>query len=249
VTVHRAAAQGFERGAAVYERARPSYPPEAVDHVVSVLGLAPGRTLVDLGAGTGKFTRLLTPSGARIVAVEPVAAMRALLASTVPDVEAVDGTAEAIPLGDGEADAVVAAQAFHWFATEAALADIARVLRPGGGLALVWNVRDRASPLVRDTDAVLDRYRGDTPSHATGAWRAAFERTDGFTPLEERRFANPQRIDRQGFVDRFLSVSIIAALDDAEQQRAATDLGALVAGLDEPFEIPQHTVVYSCSTR
>src|SRR5204863_4913380 len=117
------------------DRGRPSYPPAAVDHVVATLGITPGRRVLDIGAGTGKFTELLLPTGAAIVAVEPVAEMRAKVAA-LPGVEVHDGTGEALPLPDTSVDAVTVAQAFHWFDPAAALAEMARVLRPEGGLAL-----------------------------------------------------------------------------------------------------------------
>jgi ubiquinone/menaquinone biosynthesis C-methylase UbiE len=114
-TIHTTAAQGFSHAANAYERGRPDYPDEAVKLLVSFLGLGPGKLVVEPGAGTGKFTRLLVPSQSRIIAVEPVAEMRLKLSQLLPEVEALDGTAEAIPLPDGSVDAVVAAQAFHWF--------------------------------------------------------------------------------------------------------------------------------------
>ena len=113
--IRAAAAEGFQQGAEAYEASRPSYPPDAVAHILEVTGLGPGRRVLDLAAGTGKLTRLLVPSGADVVAVEPVAAMRETLTRALPDVEALDGTAEAIPLGDASVDAVTVAQAFHWF--------------------------------------------------------------------------------------------------------------------------------------
>ena len=151
------AARGFQAGAEAYERGRPGYPTDAVDALTDALGVGPGATVVDLAAGTGKLTRLLVPSGATVIAIEPVDAMRRTLAAMLPRVPVVAGTAESMPLRDGSAGAVVAAQAFHWFDGEAALAEIHRVLAPGGRLGLVWNVRrvpahelEPASPAVAD---------------------------------------------------------------------------------------------------
>ena len=128
-------------GAARYERGRPGYPASAVEHIVSKLGLRPGRTVLDLAAGTGKLTRLLGPSGATVIAVEPVAEMRKALAELVPGVRAFDGTAERILLGDSTVDAVTVAQAFHWFDAVAARREFTRVVRPHGLIAIWWNSR------------------------------------------------------------------------------------------------------------
>ena len=148
-------AHGFDNNADAYERARPSYPAEAVAHVVGHGGIGPGRRVLDLAAGTGKLTRLLVPTGADVVAVEPVAAMRDQLVAAVPGVEVRDGTAEALPLPDASVDAVTVAQAFHWFEPGPALAEVARVLRPGGHLFLLWNARDRDVAWVRDYGELL----------------------------------------------------------------------------------------------
>jgi SAM-dependent methyltransferase len=159
------AALGFDANAGAYEAARPSYPAEAVAHIVGHGGIGPGRRVLDLAAGTGKLTRLLVPTGAEVVAVEPVAGMRARLAASLGEaVEVLDGTAEAIPLGDAEVDAVTVAQAFHWFEPQLALAEMARVLRPGGHLFLVWNTRDRAVDWVRQFgDLLVDGPDAERP--------------------------------------------------------------------------------------
>src|SRR5207247_3916719 len=126
--IHRAARVGFQVGARQYERGRPDYPGTAVRALVEHLRIGPGSVVLDLAAGTGKLTRQLAPAGPRLVAVEPVEAMRATLARTVPGVWAVGGRAEAIPLAGGSVDAAVVAQAFHWFDPDAALAELHRVL-------------------------------------------------------------------------------------------------------------------------
>ncbi|MBI3690304.1 MAG: class I SAM-dependent methyltransferase, partial [Mycolicibacterium aromaticivorans] len=128
----------FGSEAAAYERGRPSYPPEAIDWL-----LPPGaRDVLDLGAGTGKLTTRLVERGLDVVAVDPLAEMLELLSSALPDTPALLGTAEQIPLPDNSVDAVLVAQAWHWFDPEQAVAEVARVLRPGGRLGLVWNARD-----------------------------------------------------------------------------------------------------------
>lgn len=223
----RASAAGYSRSAAAYQRGRPGYPPAAVDCLAARLRLGQGRTVVDLAAGTGKLTRPLIATGAEVVAVEPVAEMRAVLPAGA---RAVDGTAEAMPLATASADAVVVAQAFHWFDGDAALAEIHRVLRPGCALALVWNRRRMDEPVNQAIEELIAPHRGHTSTFHTGAWRAAFERTRLFGPLEERVFPNEQFLDADGFVDRIASVSFIAALDEKERTKVLRAARAVAGG-------------------
>jgi SAM-dependent methyltransferase len=221
--VHRAAADGFARSAEAYETGRPGYPAAALEQ----LRLSPGLRVLDLAAGTGKLTRALVASGARVTAVEPVAEMRATLPD---DVEALDGTAEAIPLDDGAVGLVTVAQAFHWFDGAAALAEIHRVLRPGGRLALLWNRRLEDDPVNRAIEAIVEPYRAGTPTHRGDAWRAAFERTTLFGPLEEHVFPNEQVLDEDGLAARIRSISFIACLPELERVRVLVRARALTEG-------------------
>jgi SAM-dependent methyltransferase len=141
----------FGSEAAAYERGRPSYPPEAIDWL-----LPPGaRDVLDLGAGTGKLTTRLVERGLKVVAVDPLAEMLELLSSALPDTPALLGTAEQIPLPDNSVDAVLVAQAWHWFDPQRAVAEVARVLRPGGRLGLVWNARDERLGWVKDLGRII----------------------------------------------------------------------------------------------
>jgi SAM-dependent methyltransferase len=237
--IHPAAALGFGRAAGAYERGRPGYPSDALIWLGKRLELAPGRTVLDLAAGTGTLTRALLTTGAEVVAVEPVAEMRSALPA---EARVLDGTAEAIPLGDATADAVTVAQAFHWFDGPAALAEIHRVLRPGCALALVWNRRDESAPVNRSIDALLAPHRSDTPSHGGDAWRAAFaERAELFGPLEEERFANRQTLDAHGMADRIGSISFVASLPAGERAEVLAAARALAAS--GPVTIPYRTEV------
>jgi SAM-dependent methyltransferase len=222
--LHRAASKGFARCAAAYERGRPGYAAAAVEFLATSLRLGPGRYVVDLAAGTGKLTRPLLATGAEVVAVEPVAEMRAALPAGA---RAVDGTAEATPLPTASADAVAVAQAFHWFDGDAALAEIHRVLRPGGALALVWNRRRMDDPLNQAIEELIAPHRGHTSSFRTGAWRVAFDRSKLFGPLDERVFRNDQFLDADGLADRVASVSFIAALDEKERTKVLRAARAL----------------------
>lgn len=216
--------RGFDRAADTYERGRPGYPVAAIAHLARVLHLGRSTTVVDLASGTGKFTRALAPLGAARVAVEPVAGMRRVFTRAVPDVPVLPGAAEAIPLPPGFADAVVVAQAFHWFRPRPALAEIARVLRPRGGLALVWNIRDESVGWSHRLTEIMDRYRYShrIPRSRSRRWRPAFDRTDSpFGPLHERVFPHVQRAARETFVSRVLSVSVVAVLPSPERRRVA----------------------------
>ncbi len=141
--VHEAAAQGFQASADAYERGRPDYPLEAIEFLFRHKVLKEGSAILDLGAGTGKLTRLLIPYTPALVAVEPSSAMRRKLLDLNLAVKVAGGTAEKIPLPDRSVDGVVCAQSFHWFKGTAALKEVHRVLRPGGYLALLWNVQER----------------------------------------------------------------------------------------------------------
>jgi SAM-dependent methyltransferase len=225
--VHEAAAEGFARGAGAYERGRPSYPPEALSWLAQQLGIAPGTRVLDLAAGTGKLTRLLAATGASVLAVEPVAEMRSALAELVPGVDVGAGTAEAIPLPDASVDAVVVAQAFHWFASDPALAEIARVLTPTGRLGLVWNRRDLTLPLQAAISEIIEPHRGSTPSFMTGNWREAFEHTRLFVPTAECQVPYEQAPTIDQLIDRVLSVSFIASLSPAVRDDVQSKVRAL----------------------
>jgi MOSC domain-containing protein YiiM/SAM-dependent methyltransferase len=256
-TIHPAAARGFEAGADIYERARPDYPSDAVQTIVERLDLRPGRTVLELGAGTGKLTRLLVPSGARIVALEPVAGMRAKLATIVGDgdgVEIVDGTAEAIPLPAASVDAVVVAQAFHWFDAIRALSEIHRVLRPGGRLLLAWNRRDESVPWVRGMGDRIRTLAGDEPQVWDDEWRASLRRCALFEPWETASFRHAQALTRAGVLDRVASVSFVAAAEPSAQAEVLADVEALLrddpdtAGL-EVIQLPYDTEVMWATRR
>ena len=249
--IHAQAAVGFGRAADAYERGRPDYPAEAIAHLLAVLNVTASSRVVELGAGTGKFTTHLTASGAHVVAVEPVPNMRARLSARLPSVQVLDGTAEAIPLADHSVDVVVAAQAFHWFAADRALAEISRVLKPGGGLGLIWNVRDEALLWVRKLTAILDPHEAGTPRYRTLEWKAAFRQSDQLSPLESQAFPHVQQLTPSALVDRVASISFIAAMPEAErahvlaQVRALLETDPALAGR-EHFEMPYETRTYWC---
>ncbi|MGO9886414.1 MAG: class I SAM-dependent methyltransferase [Solirubrobacteraceae bacterium] len=246
MNVHREAARGFEQGADAYERGRPGYSGEVVEWLVEELELVPGRTVLDVAAGTGKLTRELVGSGATVIAVEPVAGMRAVLERLVPEATALAGTAEALPIADGGVDAIVVAQAFHWFDGPAAVAEFHRVLALGGRFALVWNRRRVDQPLHRAVKEIIDPYRRDAPSHYHGEWRPSITAGGLFSPIAELEVPTEQILDADAFVDRFSSVSFIAALPDDERESVIRRLRALSAdGGDAPLRLGYHTEAYA----
>ena len=215
IEVHAAASVGFERAAEAYERGRPSFPDEAISHVSASLDLGPAVRLLELGPGTGKCTRLLTPTGAVVIGVEPVDAMRRTLAALVPSCRVVGGVAEALPFVDGAFGGAVAAQVFHWLDGGRAVPELARVLAKGSRVALLWNVRHEDHAWVRELSGVFEPFRGDTPAHRTRSWRRAFDASSAFDPLELTSFPYEHLTTRDGVVDRISSISFIAALDAA----------------------------------
>jgi SAM-dependent methyltransferase len=229
--------RGFETAGERYERGRPEYPTEAIDRLVADLGLTAGSgtRVLDIGAGTGKLTRPLLARGLAVIAVEPVEGMRAMLERRAPEADIRAGQAEALPLGAGEVDAVVAGQAFHWFASATALGEFARVLRPGGRLGLMWNRRDHAQPLHAEIERLIAPYRSAAPRLATDAWRDAFTAEAPFELAAERRMTHTQTLDADGLVDRILSVSFIAALPEPERETIAARVRELATA--PPIEL------------
>ncbi len=185
--------------------------------------------MLELGAGTGKLTRLLVSTFGRVVAVEPAEAMRRLLAAFCPEAEVLVGSGEDIPLADASVDAVFAAEAFHWFDGERALAEIARVLRPRGALVVMWNLpAGPTEPSIAAVEHLLEE-RGpsrdelgvdpldlNTSRYASGEWRRALAASP-FDELQEARLPNPQTLDREGLVAFFASMGWIADLPDADR--------------------------------
>lgn len=225
MAVHRHA-RSFDAVAEAYERGRPTFPAVIVDHLVAALDLRPGRSVVDVAAGTGKLTRALTSTGAEVLAVEPMAGMRQVFAREVPGVTVLDGTAEMLPLSDDRVDAVTVAQAFHWFHPQAALQEMDRVLRPGGRVALLWNVRDEDDELEAAATAIIHRHRDGTPSHRGLDLDAALA-TSPFVEVDVLEHAWVDEVDEDAFVDRFLSVSFVATLDPGTSAAVEAALRAL----------------------
>jgi SAM-dependent methyltransferase len=223
----------FGRTAREYELGRPEWPVPLVDRVIADLGLGPDAQVLDLGAGTGKLTRLLVPRFARVVAVEPDDAMRAVLEEVVPGAESLAGSAEAIPLGDSEMDAAFSGEAFHWFATPETVAELERVLRPGGALVLFWNIfLSQESPLDDRVEEVLDEAfaRGGAPGLPrvlSGKWREPLA-ASRFGELRDDEVVRDVVRDREAWIANMLSVSSIAHQQEADRAALADRLRELV---------------------
>jgi SAM-dependent methyltransferase len=217
MSVHETASRAWGSSAEVYERARPGYPPEAIEFFVERFGIGPDSDVLDLAAGTGKLTRALIHTGARVTAVEPLPAMRQMLQQRLPEATVMEGTAEAIPVPDATMDAVTVAQAFHWFDPEPAMHELARVLKPGGGLAAMWNVRDESVEWMAMIRELIEEHKATAPDHRTGDWRKPFESGSPFGPFELEVFKHSQEASRADAIDVFASRSYVASLPDAER--------------------------------
>jgi SAM-dependent methyltransferase len=225
-----------------YERARPGYPGEAVrwlvgDHPCDV---------VDLGAGTGKLTRSVVALGHRVTAVEPLDEMRAELEVVLRGIHAVAGSAEAIPLPDSSADVVVSAQAFHWFDHEDALPDIARVLRPGGRLALVWNSRDDRDAWMARLSAIIGNESIEESDVVP-----VLDASGLFDPVETALFSFQQVLDRDGLLDLVLSRSYLAKLTAREREPVLEAVAALYDETADPdgVRLPYVTKCFRAATK
>jgi SAM-dependent methyltransferase len=230
----------FDRVADEYERTRPSYPPELLERIP----LDKDAAVLDLGAGTGKLTRVLAKRYRDVTAVEPLVNMRTMLERVVPGIVALPGSAERIPLDDGSVDAVFAAQAFHWFDKPVALPEIARVLRAGGIFAVVWNDGDDDRPDPRPAefvhevtllhDEVVHRWADE------GKWEDVLRGSGLFAEVHDRiSVAHDHVLDRAGILDNLRSVSWIASRDDREAVVAR--LGALLP--EATYAIPNRASV------
>jgi ubiquinone/menaquinone biosynthesis C-methylase UbiE len=221
---HAVLGESFDRAALEYDRARPSYP----EGVLDVLPLGPDAEVLDLGAGTGKLTRVLAARYRHVVAVEPLDGMRGILERTLPDVVSLAGSAESIPLPDAAVDGVFAAQAFHWFANDVAVTEIARVVRPGGVLCIVWNESREPSPLPPDYHAYLERLHTPTLEAIRSGPRFEDLLARAFEPLRVTSVDHEQVQERENVLAFAASVSWIAHRPRDERHRIMDELDAML---------------------
>lgn len=228
-----------------YERGRPDYPAAAIALLAERLELGPRTRLADVAAGTGKLTRLLAGLGCRqVVAVEPMAGMRAQIARHGAAISLVAAEVEHLPLATGSLDAVTVAQAFHWFDVPRAAVELARVLGPAGRLAIVTNRPAHTTPWQADLWSTLRRYEALAPRPAaTRGWRQALQDSHRFTTFERLEVPHRQRFATRGDLDaRFGSISHVMLLDPGTRQHLFDDLHTIVAGQD-PVVITMSTVI------
>jgi SAM-dependent methyltransferase len=233
-----------------YDALRPGYAPAAVAWVVEARNLGEGSTVVDLAAGTGQLSRRLALHDVEVIAVEPARNMREAIAERLPAVRVVDATAEYLPLGDGVADAVVVGNAFHHFDARAAFAEIGRVLRPGGALALFWawpledgREYDRY-PGLREIDDVVERMRA-TSGIATAyrRWAQPPPPVDGFTGPERREFPTTHLLASARLADLYATSSDVASLPPSTRIELLGRIHELARQLPKTLELPGRSVV------
>src|SRR5262245_53923231 len=234
-----------------YDELRPTYAPEAIDWVAGRAGLEPGSTVVDLAAGTGQLARPFASRDYDVIAVEPAANMRAVLRANAPGVTALEGTAEAIPVHDATAHAVVVGNAFHHFEPDRAFAEIRRVLRPGGALVLFWARSGAQEPAVlsitREIDRLVERVRGSSEIvDAYWSWFDPPEAVEGFTAFERRSFPLTHAIPSSRVADLYATSSDIASLPAPVREDLLTKIAELTSELPETIEIPGRSDVQLC---
>jgi SAM-dependent methyltransferase len=227
----------FDRVVGPYARTRPDYAAEAVDWLAERTGATAASRVLDLGAGTGKLTAMLVARGLEVVAVEPLPGMRARLAHELPPVDVRDGSAEQIPLADASLDVVCVAQAFHWFDPVPALAEIARVLAPGGCLALVWNLWDLGDPAQAALDRIVSPLgTGEirhitTGNHPYGRWPGALDADARFGPPERARFPHAAELGSDQIAERVASMSQVQSATADARDDAIARARALVEAM------------------
>ncbi len=237
-------AERFASVADCYERGRPEYPPAVIGALIAELRLDVGAPVLDLAAGTGKLTRALLACGLDVVAVEPQGALRERLAASVGGGRVRDGLAEAIPLPDGSVHAVSIADAFHWFDQQAALEEIRRVLRPGGGLAVLTTLPDwNGASWAHELGSLIVSQRPEHPYFDGPPWQEAIRSNGHWTEPYEIRVTVTQSARPERIVDHLASISWVAALGEDQRAELIGQMRGIIEAGETPAELPMHFVV------
>jgi SAM-dependent methyltransferase len=243
-------AERFASVAENYERGRPEYAPAVIGALAAELGLGQGARVLDLAAGTGKLTRALVAAGLDVIAVEPQAALREVLAARVGERRVRKGLAEAIPLPDSSVQAVTVADAFHWFDHTRALAEIRRVLAPGGGLAVIATVPDwGGASWAHEIGTLISDLRPEHPHFDGPRWQDAVHASGDWGEVREVRVTCSQPAEPERIVDHMISMSWVAAMPPAERAEAVARMRALIEDGETPAEMPLHVVLGLASLR
>jgi SAM-dependent methyltransferase len=223
---------------------RPEYAPAVAGALAAELGLASDAPVLDLAAGTGKLSRALVAAGLDVLAVEPQGPMRDKLAAAIGSERVLEGVAEAIPLPDASVDAVTVADGFHWFDQAQALDEIRRVLRPGGGLAVLSTVPDwSGASWAHDVGTLIMDLRPEHPYFDGPPWQEAVLQAGGWTAPREIRVTTSRPADPEGIVAYVASMSFVAALPEAERTARLAEVASLVEAGETPAELPVHVVI------
>jgi SAM-dependent methyltransferase len=237
-------AERFSSVADAYERGRPDYAPAVVGALAAELGLLSGAPILDLAAGTGKLTRALLAAGLEVVAVEPQASMRERLAAVAGSERVREGFAEDIPLADASVDAVTVANGFHWFDQPRALVEIRRVLRSGGGLAVLNTVADwSGASWAHELGTRIQELRPEHPYFDGPPWQEVVRADGRWTEPREVRVTTLHATGPARIVDHVASMSWVAALPDDEREEWLANAARLVEEGETPGELPVHVVI------
>lgn len=242
---------GFERSTSAYDHGRPEYPPEAALSLLRHCRVGPSTSVLELGAGTGKFTGYIRQCTSHVLASDPSAAMRTSFAKKWPDIACVGARADHLPLRSSSMSAIICAQAFHWFADSRSIAEMVRVLAAGGFLGFAWNVRDERVAWIAELTRIIDVYSDDTPRYRTGAWRRALAASAELEALQEESHIHVVTCDRTTVLDRVASISFIAALDPIRHAEVLKQVNDLLDTHAETrgrtmYEMPHRTDVQWC---
>jgi SAM-dependent methyltransferase len=237
-----------------YEELRPEYSPEAVAWVVERCGIVPGSRVVDLAAGTGRLSGRFLQLGVDVIAVEPAANMRAVLEDRFPAVRAIVAAAESMPLDDAVVDAVVVGNAFHHFEREAAMAEIHRVLRPGGALAVFWawpaEEEQRKIPGMQAIYEALEETHAESAVMAAHrSWAEPPATAEGFDPFERREFPTTHVLPAARLAELYATFSDVVSLPAPTREGLLDHIREQSRGLPETLHLPQRTVVDLCVRR